>query len=230
VRRIGMKIIGLSDIHGKTGFIHEIFEDLRSADIVLISGDITHFGREADAQSVIQDINNINDRVFAVPGNCDYLDVQKYLLSKGISLDRRVIKFPEYTLAGIGGSLSCPGITPNEYSEEEFRTHLAEMKQDIPPNVPLFFISHQPPVDSPCDQVRNGMHVGSVAIRDFIIENQPMFCLTGHIHESICMDFMGKTVIINPGPLDSGGFVLIEFSEGIDRINLMRGKEVVRRL
>ena len=225
-----MKIIGLTDIHGKTGNIHEIFEDLRSADIVLISGDITHFGKEEDAQSVIQDIRNINDHVFAVPGNCDYLDVQKYLLSEGISLDRRIIKFPNYTLAGIGGSLSCPGITPNEYSEEEFRTHLAEMKKYLPPNIPLFFISHQPPIDSPCDQVRNGVHVGSVSIHDFIIENQPLLCLTGHIHESVCMDFMDKTIIVNPGPLDIGGYVQIEFSEGIDNVNLMRGKKVLRRL
>ena len=116
------------------------------------------------------------------------------------------------------------------YSEEEFRTHLTEMKQYIPPNVPLFFISHQPPIDSPCDQVRNGMHVGSVSIHDFIIENQPLLCLTGHIHESVCMDFMDKTIIVNPGPLDIGGYVQIEFSERIYNINLMRGKKVLRRL
>jgi Icc-related predicted phosphoesterase len=41
--------------------------------------------------------------------------------------------------------------------------------------------------------------VGSTAVRDAILEYQPLLSLHGHIHESRGMQKLGRTVAINPG-------------------------------
>jgi Icc-related predicted phosphoesterase len=49
-------------------------------------------------------------------------------------------------------------------------------------------------------------HVGSRALRKIVEKYQPPLYLHGHIHESAGIDYIGKTLIINPGS---------EYSEGI---------------
>lgn len=58
---------------------------------------------------------------------------------------------------------------------------------------------HTPPHDTLCDIVGDGIHVGSSAVRDFILDAQPDVCLCGHIHESRAVDRLGRTVLVNPG-------------------------------
>jgi Icc-related predicted phosphoesterase len=47
-------------------------------------------------------------------------------------------------------------------------------------------------------------------VRAFLERVQPRLCVTGHIHESRAVDAIGKTVVINPGPLAAGGYVRID--------------------
>ena len=56
---ISMLFIGLTDIHGKPGNIDKIADKLSEADAVVVSGDITHFGRENDAARIIESIKKI---------------------------------------------------------------------------------------------------------------------------------------------------------------------------
>jgi Icc-related predicted phosphoesterase len=49
-------------------------------------------------------------------------------------------------------------------------------------------------------------------VREFIEEQQPELCLCGHIHESRAEDRIGKTHVINPGPLKEGGYVLLRLA------------------
>jgi Icc-related predicted phosphoesterase len=41
--------------------------------------------------------------------------------------------------------------------------------------------------------------VGSTAVRDFLLERQPLLGLHGHIHESAGIRRLGRTIAINPG-------------------------------
>jgi Icc-related predicted phosphoesterase len=43
---------------------------------------------------------------------------------------------------------------------------------------------------------------------------KPELCITGHIHEARGTDMIGETLVINPGDLASGGYVLIRFDGG----------------
>ncbi len=59
--------------------------------------------------------------------------------------------------------------------------------------------------------------VGSTAVRDVILEHQPMLSLHGHIHESRGAVQIGQTLAVNPGS-DYGDSILrgaiVRFEEG----------------
>ena len=58
------------------------------------------------------------------------------------------------------------------------------------------------------------VHVGSTAVREFLEEAQPDICLCGHIHEARAVDRVGRTVVVNPGALAQGGYVLLRSNSG----------------
>jgi len=223
-----MKIIGLTDIHGKTDFLHTIRTELREADLVVVSGDITHFGDREEASSVINDLLAMNEKLLLVHGNCDRPGAEAFFQNEGISLHGRAVRFGDITLAGAGGSLPCPGMTPNEHTEEEYALLLTGLKREIRTELPVLFVTHQPPFGTVCDYARSGEHVGSETVRMFIQDLEPSVCFTGHIHEGVGLDFIGRTAVVNPGPLHFGGYVQLELKDGaVSGLKVMRDLEVI---
>jgi Icc-related predicted phosphoesterase len=210
-----MVLIGLTDIHGKADNIDKIANILTKADAVIVSGDITHFGSEKEAVKVIENIKKHNSNIFAVTGNCDYPGVEKYLTGSGYNLNGLSKSLDGLTLIGLGGSLPCPGRTPNEYTEDELEAILEGSVRKMKFNTNLILVSHQPPYNTISDEVRTGLHVGSKAVRSFIEKYQPLICFTGHIHEGVGIDKIGKTRLANPGPFWYGRYTYTEISEGL---------------
>jgi len=65
---------------------------------------------------------------------------------------------------------------------------------------PQVMICHAPPYGSELDQVREGLHAGSMAIKYFIESSQPDYFFCGHIHEAEGKQIrIGKTTAINVG-------------------------------
>lgn len=203
-----MKIIALADLHGKTKILASLAGYIREADLVLLCGDITHFGRGSEIAAIINTLRQVNTQILAVSGNCDYPQAEVFLQTEKISLNANVVRYGEFAFAGLSGSLPCPGKTPNEYTEEEYEILLGNL--DIPPNLPLMLVTHQPPYGTLNDQVSPGVHVGSKVIRQFIERHQPLICFTGHIHEGVGIDHIGHTVVINAGPAGFGNYALAE--------------------
>jgi uncharacterized protein len=208
-----MQIIHLTDIHSAGYLIDEISEPLKKADLIILSGDITHFGKERETISIISKIEKYNTKILAVTGNCDFDEVQDYLNSRNMNLHRETKRVGDLVFAGIAGSLPCPGKTPNEYSETEVSLWLNEFQNNINEPEKLVLVSHQPPFNTINDAVSEDEHVGSTAIRKFIEKTQPLICLTGHIHEGIGIDTIGKTKIVNPGPFRTGKYAVIQISD-----------------
>jgi uncharacterized protein len=208
-----MIIITLTDIHAHAGAITALASQLRSADLVILSGDITHFGHKKEMAGMVGLVRSFNPSVFAVSGNCDYPDAEEFLMEENIGLNGLSREFQGYTFFGLSGSLPCPGKTPHEYTEEEYEVFLRDLK--FSGGLPQIMVSHQPPFDTINDQVSPGVHVGSKSIRKFIVEQQPLICFSGHIHEGTGIDHIGKTAIVNPGPARGGGYVLTEISDGL---------------
>lgn len=207
-----MKVIALTDLHGRTAIFSILKQQLQEADLIILCGDITHFGHEAEAASVIGALRTINPSVLAVSGNCDNAGVEKHLILENISLFGTIRVTGGISFVGLGGSLPCPGPTPHEYSEEEYDGILRGIGLTL--GLPFILVSHQPPFNTLNDKVSPGNHVGSRTLRRFIERTKPLICFTGHIHEGIGMDHIGSTVVVNPGPAFTGGYTVAEIEEG----------------
>lgn len=218
-----MRIIAFGDIHMDTGGVAHI-PAIGSAEHIIVTGDITNYGSSPDALSVLNRLLAANSSILAVAGNLDQPDVAAYLEDIGISLHGRGIIVDGLGIMGLGGSNYTPFNTPYEFSEEELETFLASGFAQIKDADNFILVSHTPPLQTNTDRLLNGRHVGSSAVRKFIEENQPLLCLTGHIHESKGEDHIGRTQVLNPGMLKQGGYieVLYENNEVSAAIHLIK--------
>jgi uncharacterized protein len=215
-----MKILALSDIHAKTASLKSIAEELASADAVLAAGDITHFGNREAMLSILDEIKKYSLPLHAVAGNCDRPEAAAALAETGRSIEGKIANVNGIPVAGIGGSLPCPGTTPNELGEADFKRILEqEPFASLEPGT-FILVSHQPPFSTKVDRAWIGGHVGSREIRNFIEIKKPLLCITGHIHEARGIDAIGETRIVNPGAFKSGHYAVIEMEgrsvKGID--------------
>jgi hypothetical protein len=185
-------IVALADIHGHIERLADMADALSGADAVLLTGDLTHFGRRRDAERVLEAVRKHNPRVLA--GGVAFL--------------------------GLGGSLPCPGRTPSEYSDAQLKAFLEEAAMGLEPGLPLVLASHQPPVDTLVDRVHSGLHVGSESVRRFIEDRQPLVCFTGHIHEGRGVDRLGRTMVVNPGPAGQGWYAFAEVDGGLKALEI----------
>jgi len=205
-----MVVIGFADVHGSMRAVEQATEAAADADVVLLLGDVTHFGGEKEARRIVDAVRPHCARVFAVPGNCDRPDAGDYLEREGLGLHGRSVLLDGVAFVGVGKSLPCPGRMPNETTEDGLRAALDQAASQIPDGTSMILVAHQPPYGTLNDVVHSGAHVGSHAIRSFIELQQPLVCFTGHIHEGAGIDSIGETKVINPGPLDLGRYAYAE--------------------
>lgn len=200
-----MRIIGISDIHGRAVFLHAVADQLVGADVVLLGGDLTHFGGEKEAMEVVRVVTRYNRRVLAVAGNCDQAEAAQALTEMGVNLSGGGVMMNGVGFVGAGGSLPCPGRTPSELSEEELDDLIAEGFRQVPAGSPTVMVVHQPPYDTGADVVAHH-HVGSQSVWARILKHKPLVCFSGHIHEAVGVFTLGETRIVNPGPLSEGRY------------------------
>lgn len=205
-----MKILGLTDVHGDATVIRRMTGFIQDADVILLVGDITNFGRESETVSVLSAFGSHLNKVLAVSGNCDYPEVDACLTRRHINLHGAAVFVDGIGFLGVGGSLITPFGTPNEMSEEEIESCLNSGYERLEPDMPFVLVSHQPPHGSRCDRLTTGIHVGSHAVRKFIEARRPIACFTGHIHESVGTDRIDSTPVINSGPLSRGFYAFAE--------------------
>jgi Icc-related predicted phosphoesterase len=209
-----MRIIAAGDIHMDPGDAASI-PGIDSADHLIITGDITNYGSSLDAETVLNRLRTINSSILCVAGNLDQPDVARYLEDIGISLHGRGVIIEDLGIMGLGGSNYTPFNTPYEFSEEELSAFLSSGFAQIKSAKNFILVSHTPPVLTKTDRLANGKHVGSMAVRTFIEEKQPLLCLTGHIHESRGQDYIGRTLVLNPGMMKHGGYIEAIYENGV---------------
>ena len=204
--------IVLGDIHDKVAHLASIPE-LAGAEGILVTGDLTFAGGIAQARVVLDALKALGKPLLVQPGNMDFPDVADWLAQQGIGLHRELRPlFPHFSCLGLGFSPPTPFGTPGEYADatlgqwldETFAAHEGELE-----NKAWALVSHAPPLNTQCDRITSGPHVGSAAVRAFIEKHQPDLCLCGHIHESAALDTLGSTIIANPGAFAEGGYALV---------------------
>lgn len=184
-------------------------DGLDSADLILLTGDLTNFGHRADAAKVLDAVRSINPKILAVHGNLDYPDVKDYLEELNLSLHGRGLSRGDLHLVGVGGSNPTPFHTPTEYSETELARIIEQGISELGERRPFILVSHTPPADCAADLLKSGAHAGSSSVRRYIEQYAPPLCLCGHIHEARSASNIDSTLVINPGLLREGGWVEI---------------------
>jgi putative phosphoesterase len=209
-----MLVLVITDLHGRYNYPREVKKELNCAELIVIAGDLTDFGGEREAETVLGGFSAYKDKLLAVNGNCDRPGVNKVLTEWGINLhgDGRIVQGVGFF--GLGGSGITPFHTPQENTEDELAVNLIAGWAKIENCRTRVLVSHPPPKDCKLDRTNSGAHAGSEAVRNFIDEHQPELVLCGHIHEAKGFDKIGKTIVINPGPFPYG-YAWVEIGEKI---------------
>ncbi len=202
----GHRWIVIGDLHDKTAHLADI-PGLSDADGIIVTGDLTLNGGIHQARRVLDVLRRHNPVVYAQIGNMDRGEISDWLQAEGWNTHRQIREIAAGTaLMGLGGSTFTPFGTPSEFPESRFAEWLEDMWQQARNFRRVVLSTHTPPYDTLCDVIGNGIHVGSTAVRDFLLDAQPAVCLCGHIHESRAVDRLGRTILVNTGAFSMGGY------------------------
>lgn len=222
-----MKIIAVSDIHGKYMKIIDYLKK-NSVDLIILTGDITDFGPSKLGEEIINEISSFNIPVLAIPGNCDptnlYGNIEN---SNAINIHAKGVTIKNIGICGFGGSNPTPFNTPLEFDEIEIYDQAHKAMEGIKDHKITLLVTHAPPLNTKTDILPSGVHVGSESIRRVIEEFQPTVNVCGHIHESMAMDEIGKTKVINPGMLQAGYICMINIDDS-DEDNIKVVPEIIK--
>lgn len=195
-----MRLIAIADIHGKQERINNLVRNVKeySPEIVIVCGDITHFGPGEQTKSLL---DQIPVKTLAVHGNVDSDDVLEYIdRSNAENIHLRDYLHKDQRFVGLGG---------DQFSEEDIK----KVKSLL--NEKSILVSHLPPYRV-LDNAIFGIHAGSREIRQLILEKKPKLHLCGHIHERPGFDRIGGTIVVNCSAGRVGSGTLIDIDERID--------------
>ncbi len=172
------RILVFSDLHNDLAALRRLMAV--DADAYFAAGDLVNWGRGLDKMAA--PMQPRADRVYVLPGNHESAaDIADFCRQHGFhDFHGGTLELEGKHIAGLGYSNPTPFDTPGEYTEEELAQRLTPFAQ----LKPLVLICHTPPLDTALDQIHEGLHAGSRAVRDFIEANQPEHFLCGHIHEA----------------------------------------------
>jgi Icc-related predicted phosphoesterase len=209
-----MKLLCLSDIHGRAEGLDELLSGDGQADVVVVAGDITHLGGRAEAHAVLSPILSSGTRLVAVGGNMDREPARSYLGELGVDLHARGIVIDGVGFMGLGGGTPSPFGTPWELDDAEARRCLEAGFTGIEGASFRVLVSHAPPRGTKLDLGFARQHFGSGPVRKFLLGGYVDLCICGHIHESAGEDRLGRARCVNIGPFKDGNYALATIDEG----------------
>jgi Icc-related predicted phosphoesterase len=164
-------------------------------------------------------------RCFVTPGNDDFWEIDDVLRASEVVelVEGSCVRLDDtHEMITTGFSNITPWATPREEDEDALARRIDAMFAQVEDPTGLVAVLHCPPRGTELDQapmvdselrvkmsgseVRMGP-VGSVAVRDFIRECQPLLGLHGHVHESKAAQRIGRTLCLNPGSEYTSGIL-----------------------
>ncbi len=192
---MGIRVLAFSDVHGDKMLIARLKDTLNAyrsgIDVVLCCGDITPVhGNTIEAARMIGDLGI---RTLVVPGNFEMPNDLRMACKElnWTDLHGKYVEVKGYLFAGCGGGNISPFSTPYELREDQFGELLSKLKGidgqrsgegDNSSRRRLVLLTHCPPYGI-VDEPKQGMHVGSNAIADYVMQEKPLIHFCGHIHE-----------------------------------------------
>lgn len=186
------------------------------ADVLVICGDITHFGSIEEARGLLSLLVGLRLPILFVPGNCDPPSLTGVDVEGANCIHGKYRSHGDLTFLGIGGGPVSPFNSPFELTEEEIKNLLGQVGNEPPVNRWFVLVSHTPPRNTKMDRIYAGRHVGSESIRRFIEEKKPSAVFCGHIHEARGIDKIDGTTIVNPGPAKLENCALVSVDDEVE--------------
>jgi Icc-related predicted phosphoesterase len=170
-------------------------------------------------------------RLIVCPGNDDMFEVDRVIAGSDVVEmgEAKVLDLDGFSMVSMGWTNPTPWDTYREAPEDKLRTRIERMVDKAPDLRRTIFNFHAPPFGSNLDDApaldadlqpllggRAMRPVGSKAVREAIVEHQPLLSLHGHIHEGKGTQRMGKTLAVNPGSAYEEGVLqasIIELDE-----------------
>jgi putative phosphoesterase len=192
----GLRVLATTDFHGNIEAFLKTSQKAKavSADVVIVCGDVTHFGLLQQARELLSHLQDMKMPTLFVPGNCDLPMLADEKMGNVESIHGRCRAIGDFNFLGVGGSSPSPFNTPFELNEVEIASILEKAYSNC----------------------FTGEHVGSLNVREFIQRRRPELLLCGHIHEAKGMDRIGETLIVNPGPARHGSCAVIDLDKTTD--------------
>ena len=240
-----MRTILISDIHFKEerrALIERLAVQLGTADLILIAGDLTHFGGAKEVEKTLDILRPVSRQIYAIAGNCDTNEGADYLREQGINLAGRAIRIGRLIIQGMDG---VPHWRKVDYgfTEEELIGQIRQSEQQAAELLQEFdsvngkpvrvLLTHVPPYQSGADKAMFLVSVGSRSLRNYLdappsipglIGVDYNFC--GHIHEGRGEYQLEHTKIVNIGAAKNSFYVDLNVPEGEEpfRLEFKRAK------
>ncbi|MBR4503375.1 MAG: metallophosphoesterase family protein [Candidatus Methanomethylophilaceae archaeon] len=210
-----MRFLVITDLHQKRADVGWINEEIAAhkAEFVLFLGDITNFGTKKLAKEII---SKIDSKVYAIPGNCDPLDLPEGIKDVAVDMHGNAAEVGGYRIVGLGGSNITIFHTAFELEEDELYNGLKKNTSEG-----MILMTHAPSYGI-LDQIPSGISVGSRAIKRIVDEYHPILALSGHIHEASGIVEQDGTVFVNPGPAKEKKFAVIDIDGGKVRAEILK--------
>jgi Icc-related predicted phosphoesterase len=172
------RLLIFSDIHNDARALEKLME--MEADYYIAAGDLVSWARGLDKMGEV--MKRRTGKVWVLPGNHESVqDISSFCKRFGFNdFHGGTMEVAGVQVAGLGYSTPTPFDTPGEYSEQEMASRL-EKFADLKP---LVLVCHAPPLNTALDRIKEGLHAGSQAVRNFIEARQPSYFFCGHIHEA----------------------------------------------
>ena len=203
-----MEVLVVSDIHGSDWGVRQIhgwIDDLEP-DLLIASGDITHFGPVSFARDFLE---SLDVKALAVPGNCDPESLVEVLEELGVNLHEKRVDVGGETFVGLGGSNPTPFDTLYEITDDAMFDSLQPL---MVKNAVL--VTHAPPYGT-LDGTASTGPLGSRSIKRIIDEYEPKLAVFGHIHEARGL-VKGKVTYLNPGPARRGYGAFVKIGQSVE--------------
>lgn len=204
-----MRILVVSDLHGRIEVLQEILRQNGSADLLILPGDITHFGPREAVGAIVKQAQDRGIPVLAVAGNCDTPEVDAELARLEVGLDGTAKTVADAAFHGVSATPPWQARMYHRTEEEIAQALQAGFGRLGNPQWHVL-VCHVPPRETKVDKMYFGQHGGSKVIRQFVDEHQPHLVLCGHIHEGRGVDQLGRTVVVNAGHGARGYYAVID--------------------
>lgn len=225
-----MRIIAMSDLHFKKGYddkLTSLTQTIGKADLLLLAGDLTHFGKERELDTVLNILSGVSPNIYAVPGNCDTKAIAESLKKREISMEGSAAIAGDCLINGLGGVPQWRKVDYG-FTEEELLQTLNQgsdaataLLNERPGGYIRILLTHVPPYGSKADRAMFMKHVGSKAVAEHIQQSQYDLCICGHIHECVGVSMFNEVPLINCGPARRGYYVVINIeSDANDQLNI----------